>query len=71
MRHIDRLVEERPQSTANSSKALRNRFWDEMLLIWCDVGGKETGTTTANFLMAATSNIFVARRPDVNAPTPS
>lgn len=32
----------RPQETANTSKAGRDRFWNELVMIWTGVGGAES-----------------------------
>ena len=37
------IAAQRPQPTANSRKTGRDRFWNEMLAIWIDIGGEATG----------------------------
>jgi hypothetical protein len=48
----------RPQETANTSKAGRDRFWDELVMIWTDIGGWETGIDAARFLIATSDPVF-------------
>jgi hypothetical protein len=36
-----------------ASKPERDRFWKELLAIWCEIGGKETGAAAADFLIGA------------------
>lgn len=47
-----------PQQTANTRKAGRDRFWDEMVAIWIGIGGAETGIAAAEFLVAASNPVF-------------
>jgi hypothetical protein len=48
----------RPQETANTSKAGRDRFWNEMVVIWTGIGGVETGIAAAEFVVATSKPVF-------------
>jgi hypothetical protein len=52
------IAAQRPQQTANTSKTGRDRFWNEMLAIWTDIGGAETGIAAAEFLVATSNSVF-------------
>ena len=52
------IAAQRPQPTANSRKAGRDRFWNEMLAIWTSIGGEETGSAAADFLIATSKPVF-------------
>jgi hypothetical protein len=47
-----------PQETANTSKAGRDRFWNEMVVIWTGIGGAETGIAAAEFVVATSKPVF-------------
>lgn len=56
---IASMAEQSPQQTANSRKAGRDHFWNEMLAIWTGIGGdKETGTAAAEWLVATSNAVF-------------
>jgi hypothetical protein len=48
----------RPQETANTSKSGRDRFWDELVVIWTGIGGAETGIAAAEFVVATSETVF-------------
>ena len=48
----------RPQETANTSKAGRDRFWDKLVVIWTGIGGAETGIAAAEFVVATSEPVF-------------
>jgi hypothetical protein len=52
------IAVQRPQQNANSRKAGRDRFWEEMLAIWTSIGGAETGTAAAKFIVATSKPVF-------------
>jgi hypothetical protein len=60
---LRRIVEsnldaQRPQPITNASKQDRDSFWNEMLAIWVDIGGAETGVAAADFLIATSRPVF-------------
>jgi hypothetical protein len=53
------IATQRPQPTANTAKAVRDKFWSEVLAIWTDIiGGAETGRAAAEFLVATSKPVF-------------
>ena len=52
------IAAQRPQPTANTRKAGRDHFWDEVLAIWTGIGGAETGIAAAEFLVAVSDPVF-------------
>ena len=46
--------------SAASKKKSRDLFWSDLLSIWCEIGGKETGADTADFLIAVSGAVFSA-----------
>ena len=48
----------RPQETANTSKTGRDRFWNEMVVIWTGISGAETGIAAAEFVVATSKPVF-------------
>jgi hypothetical protein len=48
----------RPQETANTSKAGRDHFWNEMVVIWTGIGGGEKGIAAAEFVVATSKPVF-------------
>jgi hypothetical protein len=57
----------RDEPTGNASKANRQRYWSELLAIWTEIGGQETGAHTARFLIAASEAVFDFVRGDADA----
>ena len=41
----------------------RDLFWSDLLAIWCQIGGKETGADAADFLIAVSVPVFNAMPP--------
>lgn len=58
----------RRQSTKNATKRIRNLFWDDVITIWAEIGGKETGVHAAKFIMAVSVPVFA--RVHANAKDP-
>ena len=59
VRHnLDRIIEQTGSSRDNARKTTRDQFWNELLAIWCELGGKQTGKATANFLIAASKPVM-------------
>jgi hypothetical protein len=52
------IATQRPQQAANTRKAGRDHFWEEMLAIWIGIGGAETGVDPARFLIAVSRPVF-------------
>ena len=52
------IAAQRPQQTANSQQDWPRQFWNEMLAIWTGIGGEETGTAAADFLIAVSKPVF-------------
>ena len=46
--------------SAASKKKSRDLFWSDLLSIWCEIGGEETGAHTADFLIAVSGAVFSA-----------
>jgi hypothetical protein len=63
-----RLPDERAgNATGNAAKTGRQRFWNELLAIWTEIGGQETGADAARFLIAASQPAFDFMRGDADA----
>lgn len=60
----------RQQSTKNAAKRIRNLFWDDVLEIWSEIGGKETGVHAADFLMAVSRPVYTYARMRAGAKDP-
>jgi hypothetical protein len=58
--NVERMIAtlENAHTTVNSSKTGRDMFWSRALAIWIDIGGKETGVHTADFLIAVSKPVF-------------
>jgi hypothetical protein len=52
------IAAQRPQQIANTRKAGRDRFWNEMLAIWISIGGAESNNAAAEFLVAVSDPVF-------------
>ena len=44
LRNLDRLIEQAGSRRDNARKTARDQFWNELLAIWCELGGKPTGS---------------------------
>jgi hypothetical protein len=52
-RNLDRRIAQAGSRRGNARKTDRNSFWNQLLAIWRDLGGKERGVAAAHFLMVA------------------
>jgi len=52
-RNLDRRIAQAGSRRGNARKTDRNWFWNQLLAIWCELGGKESGAAPADFLMLA------------------
>jgi hypothetical protein len=64
-----RMVRDEPRDepAGNAAKTGRQKFWTELLAIWTEIGGKETGAETARFLIVASTPVFDFIRGDADA----
>jgi hypothetical protein len=53
IRNIDGQIEQAGRRGDNARKNARDQCWNELLAIWCELGGKPTGKAAATFLIAA------------------
>jgi hypothetical protein len=49
----------------NARKIARDGCWNELLAIWCELGGKATGKATASFLIVASKPVMGSAVPDI------
>ena len=56
-----------PNRPRNAAKTGRQQFWNELLEIWTEIGGEETGADAARFLIAASEPVFDFVRGDTDA----
>jgi hypothetical protein len=56
---LDRQIEKAETRTRrdNARKTERDQFWTDLLLLWCDIGGKPHGLAAARFLIAASKPV--------------
>ena len=58
---IDALGPPRKKTGSAASKNMgRDLFWRDLLAIWCEIGGEETGAKAADFLIAVSVPVFNA-----------
>jgi hypothetical protein len=57
-RNIDRQIKRAEQRGANASKPDRDQCWEELMVIWGDIGGKDGGAAAADFIMLASLPIM-------------
>ncbi len=55
---LDRLSEQAGPRSGNARKTARDHCWNELLAIWCHLGGETTGEAAANFLIAASKPVM-------------
>jgi hypothetical protein len=53
IRNPDRMVAQARPRRESARKIDRDQYWNELLAIWCELGGKATGAAAADFLMLA------------------
>ena len=58
-RKLDALIAElpAPPSYRPNSTAARNLFWSDLIVIWSDIGGRESSAYAADFLIAVSEAI--------------
>ena len=68
---IDALGPPRKKTGSAASKNMgRDLFWEELILVWCKIGGEETGLNAADFLIAASVPVFKAMPRDARDAVP-
>ena len=57
--NLDRKIKTAEMRTrlGNARKPARVVYWNELLAIWCKLGGKATGIEAASFLVAASEPV--------------
>ena len=53
LRYLDRLIAQAGSPRHNARKIARNQCWEELLTIWCDLGGEPSDKAAAQFIRAA------------------
>jgi hypothetical protein len=51
------------EPSSNASKVNREEYWSGLLVIWTEIGGKQTGAAAADFLIAASRPLLGAEVP--------
>jgi hypothetical protein len=59
-RKLDNLIASLPAPSSRRPTSGRDLFWDALLSIWCELGGRESGVDAANFLIAVSAPVFNA-----------
>jgi hypothetical protein len=56
---LDRQIEKAETRTRrdNARKTERDEFWTDLLVFWCNIGGKPRGLAAARFLIAASKSV--------------
>ena len=67
MRNLDRQIEQAGSRRDNARKPDRDEFWNELLAIWCELGGKPSGKAAANFLIAASKPVMGSAVPTLKS----
>jgi hypothetical protein len=57
-RNLDRQIEQAGRREGNARKPDRDQCWNDLLAIWCELGGKPSGAATARFLKAASKPVM-------------
>lgn len=57
----------RIEPASNASKTNRQQLWTDLLAIWCEIGGNESGADAADFLIAASTPVIPREMPSRNA----
>ena len=57
-RNLDRQIEQAGQRGDNARKSDRDHCWNELLAIWCELGGKPHGVEAAEFLWVASKPVM-------------
>jgi hypothetical protein len=64
--NLDRMIDQAgSRRRGNARKPARDRVWTNLLEIWCEFGGKATGTAAALFLRAASLPMMGGAVPDI------
>jgi hypothetical protein len=66
-RNLDRQIEQAGQRGDNARKTARDNCWNELLAIWCELGGKASGKATAGFLIVASKPVMGSAVPDITS----
>ena len=56
--NLDRQIKQAGQRGDNARKTARDQCWNELLAIWCDLGGKPRGVAAAEFLWVASRPVM-------------
>jgi len=63
--NLDRQIAQCASSRDNARKPDRDQCWDELLAIWCDIGGKPHGVAAAEFVKLASLPVMNGGTPFV------
>jgi len=63
LHNLDGIIEaigppRKKTGSAASKNMSRELFWSDLLAIWCQIGGRETGVDAADFLIAASDPVM-------------
>ena len=67
LRNLDRQIKLARSRRDSARKTDRNQFWNELLAIWCELGGKPSGKAAARFLIAASKPVGATPRSPAKA----
>jgi hypothetical protein len=62
-RNLDRMVAQARPRRDSARKIDRDKYWDELLEIWCGLGGKAHGAAAADFLILASKPVMGSALP--------
>ena len=65
--NLDRQIEQAGSSRDNARKTARDQCWNELLAIWCELGGKPSGAAAASFLIAASKPVMGSAVPTLKS----
>jgi hypothetical protein len=64
--NLDRMIDQAgSRQRGNARKSARDQVWNELLAIWCEFDGKETGTAAARFLRVTSLPLMGSAVPDI------
>lgn len=67
IRNLDRQIKQAGSRGDNARKPDRDHCWNELLTIWCELGGKATGKAAACFLIAASKPVMGSAVPNITS----
>jgi hypothetical protein len=66
-RNLDRQIKQAGSREGNARKPARDQCWDELLVIWCELGGKPSGKAAGSFLLAVSTPVMGSAAPNIAA----